>query len=153
MSFEIWKVQMKNKKDVLSGSFMNIPAGIELDALVAENIMGIEILHNPKSAISNGCRVSAGTWAVIEKNYHEWGDDVERPHKYSSDVLAMWEVIEKLSQINNGDISINFYQRKSFAPRWRCDLTLGSHAPLQGWAESAPLALCRIALMAIVNIR
>ena len=71
--------------------------GRELDALVAEHVMGLEIIVNPKSAMCTGCKIKGqGTWVVIARDYHEWGHKVERPSRYSADIAAAWQVVEKM---------------------------------------------------------
>src|SRR4030042_3107738 len=120
-----------------------MPAGREMDAFIAEYVMGIEILRTPKSAICNGCRVNMGTWAVVEKNYHEWGDKVEDVHLYSTDISAAWEVVEK---------SVDFeLSRTIWSPHgWECGIRLNEEdSTIWGKGATAPLAICRAALLAV----
>jgi len=112
-----------NREDIL-----NMPEGRELDALVAEKIFGITKKH--------------------------WDFEFTLRH-YSTDISAAWEVVEKMC---DGDKNKFMIYRFGFGPkkpkiRWR--VSWG-----QGWenllsycdAESAPLAICRAALLAVMEL-
>ena len=71
--------------------------GPEMDAAVAENVMGLDVVINPESAMCNGCKIKGqGAWVIIERDYSEWGHKVERPGRYSTDWNDMELVIEEM---------------------------------------------------------
>ena len=127
-------------------------AGRELDALVAERVMGLDVVMNPESAMCVGCRVSGGgAWVVIEYDYHEWGHKVVRPLPYSTDIAAAWEVVEKLEADGIGRLELvrlgwdwNRVWRATF---FSTALTEG----VTGKADTAPLAICLAALLAAME--
>ena len=122
---------------------LNMPAGREMDAFIAEYVMGIEILRTPNSAICNGCRVNMGTWAVVEKNYHEWGDKVEDVHLYSTDISASMDVLDKFGYwvIKKLGKDFNVYIENN--DNVRSGLSEGT---------DLSLAICQSALLAVMEI-
>ena len=90
---------------------LNMPAGIEMDALVATKIMGIDVKHD-------------WHWKHTTKNY-------------SDDMNAAWEVLAKL---NLTDFCI-----EKVGEHYCVNLTIESAC-----GETAPLAICRAALLAVV---
>ncbi|MDP4158208.1 MAG: hypothetical protein Q8911_00390 [Bacillota bacterium] len=133
--------------------------GKELDALVTEKVMGI-------STTAKWCR-DAGEkeMCLWDEGNYEFGCDYLDKHKtntlcpvylkdelnnYSTNISAAWEVVEKLSEIDNGDFSIGIYQRKSFSPLWRCTITTEDckqHPTYE--PATAPEAICKAALLAM----
>ena len=104
-------------------TYDDMPAGRELDALVAEKIFGL-------------CR-----WDGVPNAFHpkvvQWWQTEQpcNPPPYSTDIAAAWEIVEKL--------------RLAIGPSycgsgWYCTwMTGGAHGAI---ADSAPLAICRAAL-------
>ena len=123
-----------NREEIL-----NMPAGRELDALVAEKVMGFIKLPFPG----------------LPKYQKPTKDGVVPLYyvpNFSTDISAAWEVVEKMC---DGDKNKFMIYRFGFGPkkpkiRWR--VSWG-----QGWenllsycdAESAPLAICRAALLTV----
>ena len=120
---------------------LNMPAGREMDALVAEKVMGW----------------SRGT-------YHSDGVDYLRDPEgtshlnvpqYSTDIAAAWQVVEKIRtkypviRISTGDLMGKYWQCH-MADAWR----EVSHEDDSDWfanAPTAPLAICRAALLAVMD--
>lgn len=108
-----------------------LPAGRELDALVAEKVMGHTLKRQP---------IGAGIELI---------HDDEGPHGhlayYSTDIAAAWEVLERIRQ-----------QRVSLSLRW----AFFGHPDNSRWwiednldrgpqADTAALAICRAALLVV----
>ena len=115
-----------------------LQAGRELDALVAEKVMGLKP-HRMISCPDNkpGCLV-----------YHYEGawEGYVIPD-YSTSISAAWEVVEKLG--------VNDFVHLSWMPGhklWTCSLDstmFGGYINLSVEADTAPLAICRAALKVV----
>lgn len=127
---------------------LNMPAGREIDALIEENIF--------KS-------VSCNNWAIQRYYPEEWirinsSCEHERCHplgfvpRYSTDISAAWEVVEKFVE---QDCKCHIYRYGNWNKKdgKRCwQVFLGDNKyNLFPYAEAdtAPLAICRAALLAI----
>jgi len=93
---------------------MNMPAGREMDTLIAKSIFG-----NVKKS---------------------WDWEFTLP-SYSTDISAAWRVVEKMS---DGETP-NDVELRTSVRGWRCDFFKG-----YANAETAPLAICRAALLAVM---
>ena len=101
-------------------------AGRELDAEIAEKVMGRKI--------------------YIRNNQPSYKDQFEHtpiPY-YSTDIAAAMEVLKKLSNIKGYLIRLSTYKCWAGDSRWSADFTAGFAV-----AETAPLAICRAALKAV----
>lgn len=121
-----------NKDDIL-----NMPAGREMDALIARNIIGLEESHEP------------GWWWI--------NGMMEECPDYSTDIAAAWEVVEFLLNSGYAPNLVNDDNGKwylSFNGTQDLDtvtfVTAFTDVP-ELWCESAPLAICRAALLAEVE--
>jgi hypothetical protein len=120
---------------------LKMEAGREMDALVAEKVMGIKV------------RVSDGEWELCARmDYADAGelmvDDTglfysERIHTYSTDIAAAWEVVEKLSD-KVIDISRQLEGMTVETAHW--DVEIDGH---EAYALAVPLAICRAALLTV----
>lgn len=114
----------------------DLPAGRELDALVAEKVMGWRRLPDTPE------------WGV-PPDYTTGGALGWRP--YSTDIAAAWEVVEKLRE---GWLEVNLdCTAFNCANTVRCCVTKQGQQhppfPLYADAKTAPLAICRAALRAV----
>jgi hypothetical protein len=106
-----------------------LQAGRELDALVAEKVMGYTLgtPPSPESAIN-----------LAGPEY-----PVTVPH-YSTDIAAAWQVVEKFK-----DRDWRFILDK-YDDGWGIEIELsGGKYGSGAVAETAPLAICRVALKAV----
>jgi hypothetical protein len=109
----------------------NTPAGKEMDALIAREIFGMTIDKTFK-----------GEW-VVNPSYYvgSLGESRARgwaPKPYSTDIAAAWEVVEKkLVGMHLGFILTDMWE-----------LTWGEIGVI---ADTAPLAICRAALLAVMK--
>jgi hypothetical protein len=131
-------------------------AGRELDALIAEKVMGIDptaddqLLYDKRYLTKyDAKRILAGETSVgiVLSNDKSFNDVVKFlpgcPH-YSTDIAAAWQVVEKMEQrldlcwLGPGDV-------------WVAVLGNGEEDYQYGdaMAPTAPLAICRAALKAI----
>ena len=104
---------------------MDMIAGIEMNALVAVNIMEIDVKHD-------------WHWKHTTKNY-------------SDDISAAWEVVEKLKKIG-WSLSIIEHAEPAgdyVVEIWRRDLVGDEDKIFVFRAETAPLAICRAALSVV----
>lgn len=117
---------------------MNIdkmPAGHEMDALVAEKVMGLEVAGSP------------------ERRLHHRVNEVAYPvPRYSTDIAAAWEALEVASKKVNASFNVGLYTW----PKKHYNVQMSGG---KGWggfgeanpcvqADTAPLAICRAALKA-----
>jgi hypothetical protein len=121
---------------------LNMPAGREMDVLVLVSVMGIE--YSEKDG----------------ENYREWSNCyTERacfvfrdiPH-YSADISAAWEVVEKLR--DTSDDEPDYWTITDLGNAWRVTSNWAHHdGDIENFsieAETAPLAICRAALLAVM---
>ncbi len=114
----------------------NMPAGREMDALIAEKVMMFPMAAIPH-ALTKDKR-------VIDKGDHAWLEC----KCYSTDIAAAWEVVEKLMpscEQGNPEINRGFDGKK---PAWHVYFDGGDRGHAIG--ETISLAICRAALLATI---
>jgi len=111
-----------------------MPAGREMDALVAEKVMGFEIPANLRNSVNWG----GGPPILVD------GKSLDIPH-YSTDLTDAWEVVEKMGNYlfacgrnDNGMWEACFFSVNS-----------GIGKLSEGHGDTAPSAICRAALKAL----
>lgn len=120
----------------------NLEAGPELDALVAEKVMGWKWERNATGTVSH----------LMPPHYvPKLGDELFPHPKFSTDIAAAWEVVEKLSQHFHLKLNSPFVTGQP----WFAGFT---ESGVTGWngvpdftakGDTAPLAICRAALKAV----
>lgn len=118
-------------------------AGRELDALIAEKVMGCKILY--VGTVSGEKPWGCGCLNEI----HSIGDGDAELKEFSTDIAAAWEVVEKLREkYNSVDICALsptlkgcHYKVKLWDNAWSDSITILS--------ETVPRAICLAALKAI----
>lgn len=110
--------------------------GRELDALVAEKVMGFRVKREDVAGLALYAIVR---WPPVPG---EWLARDLPP--YSTDIAAAWEVVEKMS-VKNG---VEIWRHQ--AGCWVMEIEIGYNAndPIEGHGESAPHAICLAALKA-----
>lgn len=120
---------------------IDLPAGRELDALIAEKVMG---------------------WAPVHDGLNfRWADggDYEKRHRYvcdwspSTDIAAAWQVVERMDSLG-WYLTIDRLSSGERVRFWRCEwmrYTEENEKCGDCWedADTAPLAICRAALEAV----
>ena len=136
----------------------SLPAGPELDRLVAERVMGLipcsSRFYTP--LIAGSCNVITCEHTGITPLPCF---DPKEPPPYSANISRAWEVVEKMQSIYQ-DISVHSIEDEQ-GIRWMCDIACWkkgkSEEDFSDWtvkwqvdarAHSAPLAICRAALRA-----
>lgn len=115
--------------------------GRELDLLVAEKVFG----YRPcKGNHSYACQLPIGPcWIQEDGHGHMWEVNCS---PYSTDIAAAWEVVEKLKEDWDLDISFRHYQSGIISVvlyHQHPNLSMSQHV---GNATTAPLAICLAAL-------
>lgn len=122
-----------------------MPGGREMDALVAEKIMGWSGIvcyaaEDDYSGIPPGCVVSQGIF---------WRPPVLY---YSTDIAAAWEVVEKLHSLGYWVRIRSAMDAKLQTRGWAvCIGKFWNREGFGDWAEIAPTAVCRAALKAVLD--
>jgi len=126
--------------------------GRELDVLVAEEVMGFDVVEDPESAICGGSRVSGGLWVIIERDYHEWGHNVVPPEPYSTTWRSMGQVVEKMLSLEAFEC---YLQSQTYG--WYCSFQHPGNRGGQANGDcaetpmQAPEAICKAALLAVME--
>lgn len=125
-----------------------LEAGPELDALVAEKVMGCQprrIDYHGREQIICPCPITS------EYRHPHGGFKYDEPDdellRYSTDIAAAWEVVEKCVPYVKVDARGLSTEAGHF--RWVCQIWNGSSKEILGLAQTAPLAICRAALKAV----
>jgi hypothetical protein len=132
-----------------------LPAGRELDALVAEKVFGC----NVKWPMGEGGRGYCDCKPKRTRYYKTWphgitteeGCNYPELHEYSESIAAAWEVVEKLLSIYPGFRVEAHVAYQSISEERRVFWTAGEDDDRSDWHASgptAPLAICRAALKA-----
>jgi len=141
------------------GSVREQEASVELDALVAERVMGWEVTRKPHPAMPDGGMVIMANfppdgpeWSKIFKKGRAIQDIPMVPRSMlwnpSTDIRAAWEVAERAG--------VFILNRESMSEkRWRAGVYLHplsargrSERAVYAFADTAPLAICLAALKA-----
>lgn len=140
-------------------------SGRELDAAVAEHVMGwrprwveeppywmaweVEL---PNGDMLYGTIVSK---AVPQPAWYDDRDGVRCP-RFSTDIDAAWEVVERLTELVIDEIDLtvevkNGVEIRNVAEGWLCSIYCGCEQLVETRAQSAPEAICRAALLAALK--
>jgi hypothetical protein len=117
----------------------NMKVGRELDALVAEKVMGFDV------------RKHGNDWIYIGEVRPGGTDPQGYPvPNYSEDISAAWKVVEKLAQTRHITVNsaVGLDASKAFVKLWRCEIDLTKHSSTEEFSDSAPHAICLAALKA-----
>jgi hypothetical protein len=131
---------------------MKLEAGRELDALVAEKVMGWQWFDHTGYAIRYFRPPNRFNYGAIaegkEINYLE-----SLPH-YSTDIAAAWEVAEKLGNWHGFDfLVIKAAGNDLWCAGWYEFYGDDYETRAADEAETVPLAICRAALLAAMEER
>jgi hypothetical protein len=134
---------------------LNMPAGEEIDKLIAEKVMGWHIQEEKGGR--NQWLDSDGHYQHMVSRYdgYEDAEDFETICWHPSEsILWAWEVVEFLRR--------RFWSTNivcwDFSDKWviTCEHRTGHGEPkktLYADAETAPLAICRAALLAVMDVQ
>ena len=116
---------------------MSMSAGRELDAMVAEHVMGWELRQVGNGSMDgeyywhDGCDFVDGRLANLE---------------FSTDIAAAWEVVEKPEIMDKYQIGV---YPTSFGKWVTRSFMAGYNITVQ--EDSAPLAICKVALLTLIK--
>jgi hypothetical protein len=124
---------------------LEMPAGRELDALVAEKVMGWELRQCERHKTEPDGYACGLCWG--------W----DQFPAYSTDIDTAWQVVEKMQE--DGDVFIEWWQDGEWFVSWkpliirnRDGSRVGAKCDGQTTGKpSAPLAICRAALLATLE--
>lgn len=121
-------------KRIVDREIDKLEAGPELDALIAEKVMGCALVNHVTPAYSPTC----GCENRAHRHYEERLDDLL--NSFSTDMRAAWGVVEKLGDrfkwLENG-FAACFAKPNDFT--------------IVAAGDTAPLAICRAALKAVTE--
>jgi len=117
----------------------NLQPGPELDALVAEKVMGWEYVIDGEGT---GWVDKATEQFVTGYNNDDPSQPEIAPPPFSTSIAAAWEVVEKLKS-DNRTIDIS-----SATPGWRAIIDECHDWKVEVRAETAPRAICLAAMKA-----
>lgn len=118
-------------------------AGRELDALIAEKVMGLQTCSDPIGRCAAAKLTPCQCWGVPDRNGIVSGG--ERA-SYSTDIAAAWEVMEKLRE----QWAVELHGRdQAWAVLIEDGDEVSAHFIATEEADTAPLAICLAALKAV----
>jgi hypothetical protein len=119
-------------------------AGRELDALVAEKVMGCTTLFYGTDGVTPFC--NCGRKTAFDNGEHEDGIGLK---PYSTDIAAAFEVVAKLTSGRDKFMYNSLYREPNFG-KWLFG-SVDSDGSFSPWleADTAPLAICLAALDAV----
>ncbi|MGI4864175.1 MAG: BC1872 family protein [Janthinobacterium lividum] len=133
----------------------NMPAGPAINQLVAEKILGRIWVHTAKT----NNLIDPDDWPVwqvafndIEVGKGDVGNPVGGAMGYSTDIARAWQVVEKMHADGWGyGLSAGRATIDPLPGHRLPDCTFYTRDGRQGWnqAETAPIAICRAALLAL----
>jgi hypothetical protein len=119
--------------------YATMDAGPEMDLLIHEKVMGLSITELP--GLTPGViRLEAGAVNLVGP----WRPDAAR---YSSDIAHAWEVVERLKD----DCNISIKNDQGEVVEWYVEIQRlkPAYSEHSAGAETAPLAICRAALLSM----
>lgn len=110
----------------------DMPAGPNMDRMIAEQVLGW------KRGKMYGNR--NGEWIIPGRENDTHPRTWDQTPRFSTDILAAWMIVGHMQYIH-------LMQCKSLDGMFKCEMRSGSE-DYSTWAETAPLAICRAALIA-----
>jgi hypothetical protein len=120
-------------------------AGRELDALVAERVLGWKLIDR----IEMGWGEGPDVWDCTNgKDADECYSPTRQHFAPSTDISAAWAVVERMAE-DAHYLDVTF-EPEDESRTWNCKLRLaGSKGEVEAYADTAPLAICKAALAAL----
>jgi hypothetical protein len=139
---------------------LNMPAGREMDALVAEKVMGWKFIIRDDGHKYWGSQDDGFAHGTQQNDdYYEDDEDFHILHWHPSEsILAAWEVVEKMPYFElkrYKDNSWNCWSKKCPAgndTHIMSNTSTGFRCGCEdAWGDTAPLAICRASLLATLE--
>lgn len=132
-----------------SNKTLELPAGYELDTVIAEKVMGFKLLtvQEMRAEAEEVWKTQPGC-AVFSRGFEArkfyWGTEFKNIiSRYSADIVAAWEALNRIGARFEVVLVGNDHGDRL----WRATAR-GIHV---GEAETAPLAICRAALLCVLT--
>jgi hypothetical protein len=123
--------------------------GRELDALVAERVMGLQVQRDQYTA---GVKALLGDKRSDDPWDYYIGDTNDRLPHYSTDISAAWLVVERMRQTHDFELGL-LAKFKNGKDLWEAEFTDcatdEAYKSYLAEADTAPLAICLAALAAL----
>lgn len=142
---------------------LKLEAGRELDALVAEKVMGLSLEHLPTVYEKGNTEDGQDGWSgFVCPKCRRSQDMLDEPcaKAYSTNIAAAWEVFKFLSansietvvrKENVESVSIGYDSEGWSCSIWWFKDIQSAHAVEGIYAETPELAICRAALLALMT--
>jgi hypothetical protein len=130
-------------------SIDEMPAGREMDVLVAEKVMGWHLWDWEKGDLDCACGKTHYAPQDIGIGYYpRCAEEPEGYLSFSTDIAAAWELVEKWKSIDGQFLNIFWNVTQAGFPNyWTCGMWKSGWTQQDiGTADTAPLAICRAAL-------
>jgi hypothetical protein len=137
-----------NREEILA-----MVPGRELDCIIAENVFNVKINKTISRLINEHVSMSISDVYGDENLEPIQDTTVKRIKDYSTDIAAAWEVVEKFDY--------NYLWRWDGVTRyampngmkWECKFTeKGATSDNMGYGLTAPEAICKAALLAVMEV-
>lgn len=136
---------------------LNMPAGREMDVLIAEKVMQLDHYEHRWEADGECEKCKCVTdfhSGRIYLNYKKIDyRDCTNPDPYSTDISAAWEVVDEIKD-KWGMVNLEYSHDKELDPpdadKWSVYFDIDFDDSFMAFADTAPLAICRAALLAVV---
>jgi len=134
-----------SRTDDLPSTLPTLRAGRELDALVAERVMGLQPCSDPIGRCEGAHLTPCQCWGLPDRQGVVAGGELAA---YSTDLTAAWTVVERLG-VTGYTITLDHnldhpYQVECWTPDGR-----EQKQSIEVHADTAPLAICLAALKAV----
>lgn len=134
-------------KEMTRDEILNMPAGREMDVLIAEDIMGLKLWYGDPTGFNITENITYWQTEYVDND----GEYCVTCPRYSTNISAAWEVMERLKIITKvaGTNTIRIYPTLGIGVN-----IMGLNEP-EEWivADTASLAICRAALLTVLEIK
>ena len=139
---------------------LNMQAGSGMDMLVAKWVMGYTIVGEPGTDwyLADGWKTMIDTVCFLREKF---GATVASKAGFghfhpSTDIAAAWEVVEKFAHTSRNlkarEMQFSHFWINAYPDgHWNCSLGQDNHPVIDAQADTAPLAICRAALLAVME--
>jgi hypothetical protein len=136
-----------------SYEIMKLETGLELDALIAKDIMEWRQIDPPSDlwfADRNWRGLADDVYWIEETEVKHADINGYRRFQPSTDIKAAWEIVEKFAHTSNMQFS-HFWISAYPDNHWNCSIGEVNKPLIDVQAYTAPLAICQAALLAVTE--
>jgi hypothetical protein len=142
---------------------LNMPAGREMDALIAEKVMGWIYSDSWEQLVPSGHADppiwSDWEWDIEELTYVKHPINMmggvsyrgDKPYipEYSTNISAAWKIVEKM--INDGYDIVDIWHENVVDVGWAMEWIKDGNGDNSIGSDTAPLAICKAALLTALD--